>query len=117
MISKNGFPICSSNIRINNQWSSTGPDNLEFLNGHLIFSNAGITTAGNIPQGHTSLPFDPTNPVPWNETTPAEIIALWPNPEAALRDILGIIYESDKHQYTLGTKEKPTEPETSGTDT
>lgn len=109
MISKNGFPICSSNIRINNQWSSTGPDNLKFLDGQMIFSNAGVTTAGNVPQGHTSLQFDPANPVPWNDTTPAEIIAVWSNPEAALRDILTIIYESDKHQYILGTKERPEE--------
>ena len=99
------------------QWTSTGPDNLDLASSHLTFDNINVTTAGDIQKERSSLPFDAENPIPWSDTTSQAIIAAFPGgPQEALSLSLLELYESDEHQYRLGTMVKPAEPDT-GDDT
>jgi hypothetical protein len=86
MITRENFPICAKNssIAIN------------------------VTSAGDIPKERTSLPFDAENPIPWADETPQAIKEAFPGgPQEAIRHSLGVLYESDEHQYRLGTMIRP----------
>ena len=108
MIKRENFPICAKNSSIAMQWVSTGPDNLELTSSHLTFDNIVVTSAGDIPKERTSLPFDEENPIPWADEAPQAIKDAFPGgPQEAIRFALGNLYESDEHQYRLGTKVRP----------
>lgn len=111
MIIREQFPICAKNSSIAMQWVSSGPDNLELVSSHLTFDNIAVTTAGDIPKERTSLPFNTENPIPWADDTPQAVKDAFPGgPQEAIRLSLGVLYESDEHQYRLGTMIRP-EPE------
>jgi len=110
MIKRENFPICAKTTNIEMQWSSTGVDDLELVSAHLTFDNINVTTAGCIQKERTSLPFDLVDPIPWNSDVPQAIKDAFPNgPGEAIRFSLGDVYESDEHQYRLGTKTRPEE--------
>lgn len=114
MIKRQDFPIVAKQIDIVLSWSSQNVDHAQLDTAYLIFSNANLTTAGVIPKEHTSLSFNSENPIAWGTAltdagVPAEAMAvissIWASPENALKDILGILYESDEHQIKLGLKQ------------
>ena len=113
MIKRETFPICAKSTCVSMQWTSSGQDNLDLVSSHLTFDNINVTTAGDIPKERTSLPFDNENPIPWSEDTDASIKGAFPGgPQEALSLSLLELYESDEHQYRLGTMVKPAEPDT-----
>jgi hypothetical protein len=116
MILRNGFPIAAKTARVDIQWDAPTNDTIEFADAQITFENINTTTAGEIQQERTVLPFSPSEPIPWPDTIPTGISSVWTTPESALRDILGILYESDEHQYRLGTMDRPV-VETSATQT
>lgn len=108
MIKRENFPICAKNTSISMQWTSSGPDDLELVSSHLTFDNINVTTAGDIPKERTSLPFDTENPIPWSDDVPQNIKDAFPGgPQDAIRISLAVLYESDEHQYRLGTMIRP----------
>jgi len=107
MIKREGFPIVSKSVIIDITWESNNQDSVDFLGGRISFDNVNQTTAGAIIKERTSLQFVEEDPIPWDPEIPQSIIDIWNSPEDALRDILAILYESDEHQYKLGTKIKP----------
>lgn len=108
MIKRENFPICAKSSSVAMQWSSTGVDNLELVSAHLTFDNVNVTTAGDIQKGRTSLPFDTESPIKWSDKASQAIKDAFPNgPQEAIRFSLGELYESDEHQYELGTKVRP----------
>ena len=108
MIKRENFPICAKNTSIAMQWTSANVDDLELQSSHLTFDNINVTTAGNITKERTSLPFDNENPIEWPEEASQDIKDAFPNgPQEAIRYSLGVLYESDEHQYRLGTKTRP----------
>ncbi len=111
MIKRENFPICAKNTSIAMQWTSANVDDLELQSSHLTFDNINVTTAGDIVKERTSLPFDNENPIEWSESASQEIKDAFPEgPQEAIRYALGELYESDEHQYRLGTKTRPEEP-------
>ncbi len=109
MIKREGFPIVAKSAIVDITWKSVDQESVDFLGGRIAFDNVNQTTAGAIIKERTSLQFVEENPIPWSAEIPQSIIDVWENPENALRDILGILYESDEHQYRLGTKIRPIE--------
>ena len=110
MIKRENFPICAKNTSIAMQWSSQGADDLKLESSHLTFDNINVTTAGEIRKERTSLPFDNENPIQWSEGTSQKIKEAFPDgAQQAIRYALGELYESDEHQYRLGTKIRPEE--------
>ncbi len=107
MIKRENFPICAKSSSVAMQWSSTGVDNLELVSAHLTFDNVNVTTAGDIQKGRTSLPFDNEDPIQWSDKASQAIKDAFSDPQEAIRFSLGELYESDRHQYELGTKTKP----------
>ena len=107
MIKRENFPICAKSTCVTMQWTSTGADNLELASSHLTFDNINVTTAGDIQKERTSLPFDGDDPIEWSEGTSQAIKDAFANPQEALSFVLLELYESDEHQYRLGTKVKP----------
>ena len=114
MIKRQDFPIVAKQIDIVLSWSSQNVNHTQLDTAYLLFSNANVTTAGVIPKEHTSLSFNSENPIAWgnaltNAEVPTEAMAvissIWASPENALKDILGILYESDEHQIKLGLKQ------------
>jgi len=89
------------------QWTSSDADNLELASSHLTFDNINVTTAGDIQKERTSLPFDGDEPIEWSNGTSQAIKDAFANPQEALSFVLLELYESDEHQYRLGTKVKP----------
>ncbi len=107
MIKRENFPICAQNTAISMQWTSTGVDDLQLAASHLTFDNVNVTSAGNIKKERTSLPFDLENPIEWADEVPQAIKDAFNSPGEAIRYALGALYESDRHQYLLGTKQMP----------
>ncbi|MAN64530.1 MAG: hypothetical protein CMI60_21580 [Parvibaculum sp.] len=107
MIKRENFPICAKSTCVAMQWTSNGVNNLELISAHLTFDNINVTTAGDIQKGRTSLPFDNEEPIQWSEGTSQAIKDAFSNPKEALSFALLELYESDEHQYILGTKVKP----------
>ena len=107
MIKRENFPICAKSTCVAMQWTSSGIDNLELASSHLTFDNINVTTAGDIQKERTSLPFDNEEPIQWSEGTSQAIKDAFSNPQEALSFALLELYESDEHQYRLGTKVKP----------
>ena len=107
MIKRENFPICAKSTCVTMQWTSTDADNLELASSHLTFDNINVTTAGDIQKERTSLPFDGDEPIEWSEGTSQAIKDAFANPQEALSFVLLELYESDEHQYRLGTKIKP----------
>ena len=111
MIKREGFPIVAKSAIVDITWNSVDTESVDFVGGRIAFDNVNQTTAGAIIKERTSLQFVEENPIPWTESIPQSIIDVWASPEDALRDILGILYESDEHQYRLETKIRPEETE------
>lgn len=111
MIKREGFPIVAKTISIDILWNSVDTDSVDFVGGRIAFDNVNQITAGEVKKERTSLMFDLVDPVPWGDLIPQSIVNVWETPADALREILGIIYESDEHQYRLETKIRPEEPE------
>lgn len=88
-------------------WNSENVDDLSLVSAHLTYDNINVTTAGEIRKERTSLPFDDNNPIPWNDHVPQNIKDAFPSPQDAIRYAIGDLYESDEHQYQLGTKTNP----------
>ena len=108
MITRETFPICAKSACVAMQWTSTGPDDLEFVSSHLTFDNINVTPAGDIPKERTSLPLEDDNPILWIDSTPASVKSAFPNgPQEAIGYALRALYESDEHQYRLGTMTRP----------
>ena len=107
MIKKDGYPIVASKTEIIMSWSTSANETADFQGGTLLFDNINLVAgAGEIDKGKTSLVFDSVNPIPWSDATPQAIKDIFPGgPQDALRFSLGELYESDEHQYRLGTKE------------
>ena len=114
MIKRENFPICAQDTSIAMQWISTGVDDLQLIASHLTFDNINVTTAGNIKKERTSLPFDLENPIEWADEVPQAIKDAFNSPGEAIRYALGALYESDEHQYQLGTKQRPVPLEEDG---
>jgi len=109
MITREGLPLVAKNVSVNIDWESSDPSQVNMVNALIAFDNVNQTSAGEIIKERTSLPTNPTDPIPWPEEIPEGIKSVWASPENALTDILGILYESDEHQYRLGTKTPPEE--------
>ena len=109
MIKREGFPLCATQCIIDNAWQSSNPDDLELITANLVFDNVNVTTAGEVRKERTALPLNPEDPIPWASDTPQAIKDAFTTPEDALRYSLGVLYESDEHQYRLGTKVRPIE--------
>lgn len=111
MITKNGYPICAKYTSINMGWSTTDNTDAIFESGALAFDSINLVAgAGEIPKGRTTLAFNEEDPLPWDDSVPQAIKDAFPGgPQDALRFSLGELYESDEHQYRLGTKERPPE--------
>lgn len=108
MITLNGYPIVAKTTGLVFAWSTTDNTDANFETGTLTFDSVNlIAGAGEIPKGRTALIFDTENPIPWGDTVPQAIKDVFPSPQDALRYALGELYESDEHQYRLGTKERP----------
>jgi len=110
MITRDGFPIVAKSAIVDINWHSPSVDVVDFIGARIAFDNVNQTTVGEVRKERTSLQFNPADPIPWPEYIPEGITSVWVSPEAALRDILGILYESDEHQYRLGIKVRPEEP-------
>lgn len=110
MIKLNNYPICAKYTHLNFSWNTTDNNDVNFETGTLMFDSINLVAgAGEIPKGRTTLGFDDTNPIPWRDSVPQAIKDVFASPQDALRFALGEIYESDEHQYRLGTKERPAE--------
>lgn len=110
MIKLNNYPIVAKQTHLTFAWMTTNNDDAIFEGGTLAFDNINLVEgAGEIPKGRTALSFDTENPIPWGDLVPQEIKDIFPSPQDALRYSLGQLYESDEHQYRLGTKERPVE--------
>jgi len=107
MIKRENFPICAKSTCVTMQWTSSDADNLELASSHLTFDNINVTTAGDIQKERTSLSFDGDEPIEWSEGTSQAIKDAFSNPQEALSFVLLELYESDEHQYRLGTKIRP----------
>ena len=111
MLKLNGYPIVAKYTHINTGWSTTDNTDTNFESATLMFDSINlVANAGEITKGRTSLGFDVENPIPWKEGTPQAIKDAFDNPQDALIYVLTELYESDEHQYQLGTKERPPEP-------
>lgn len=112
MIKREGKPICAKTTIVNIKWESPDPDTLNFVDAGLVFENVNMDVTGEIIKEKTSLQFDAENPIPWADDTPQAIKDAFPNGvQDALRYSLGVMYESDRHQWILGTIPTPVEPE------
>ena len=114
MIIRETFPLCAKNTCVSMQWTSSGSDNVELVSSHLTFDNINVTPAGDIPKERTSLPFDPEDPIEWSAEVSQAIKDAFPGgPQEAIKFALLELYESDEHQYRLGTKARPVETDES----
>jgi hypothetical protein len=111
MIKREGFPIVAKTAMIDIIWKSADTDSVEFIGGRIAFDNVNQTTAGPVLKERTSLQFVEEDPIDWPDDIPQNIKDIWSTPEDALAILLGILYESDEHQYKLGTKIPPQETE------
>jgi len=110
MITLNNFPIVAKQTHLNFSWSTTDNTDTIFEGGTLSFDSVNLVSgAGEIPKGRTALSFDTENPIPWGDITPQIIKDIFPTPQDALQYSLGALYESDEHQYRLGSKIRPEE--------
>jgi len=110
MITLNGYPIVAKTTGLVFSWSTTDNTDANFQAGTLTFDSVNlIAGAGEIPKGRTALVFDDANPIPWADDVPQAIKDVFATPQDALRYALGELYESDEHQYRLGTKVRPAE--------
>lgn len=116
MITRNGFPIAAKSVNVDIRWDAPTNELIEFADAKITFNNVNMTVAGEIQQERTVLPFDLPDVIPWPDSVPTEVTAIWSDPSKALRDILGILYEAEEHQYRLGTMVRPI-PETSAVET
>ena len=107
MLIRDGFPLCAKEININVNWNSTTNDSVDFMGALIQFNNVNMTTAGSIKKESTGIAFNPIDPIPWSDSIPSGVTDVWETPEIALNQILSLIYESDEHQYRLGTKPRP----------
>ena len=107
MITRDGFPIVSKSAIVDIEWSSSDASDVTLVAAQLVFDNVNVSTVGNILKERTSLPFDPIDPIPWPAGVSEGVTSVWQSPEDALREVLTFIYESDEHQYRLGTKIRP----------
>lgn len=121
MITRENFPLVAKQIGVNLSWSSSDPDSVQLDSAYLTFDNANITSCGDVTKERTALAFNSADPISWGTSmTDAglpqdmmEVVAtIWQSPEDALKDILGILYESSEHQIRLGIMPIPTTPET-----
>ena len=107
MIKRENFPIAARTCDVNITWNANNTESIDFVGGHLTFNNVNVTTAGYVQKEKTTLPFAPGLDIDWPEGLPPEIEATLGSPSEAFRTILGILYESNEHQYRLGLKERP----------
>jgi hypothetical protein len=121
MITRENFPLVAKQVGINLSWSSSATDDVQLDSAYLTFDNVNITSCGEVAKERTALAFNSANPITWGTSmTDAglpqdmmEVVAtIWQSPEDALKDILGIIYESSEHQIRLGTIPTPITQET-----
>lgn len=110
MITLNGYPIVSKVTHLNASYSTTDNTDAIFEAGTLMFDSVNlIAGAGEISKGRTTLAFDTANPIPWGDSVPQAVKDVFASPQDALKYALEELYESDEHQYRLGTKERPAE--------
>lgn len=108
MIKLNGYPIVAKQTNITMAWSTQTNDEINFEAGTLIFDSVNlIANVGEVSKGRTAVNFDTENPIPWGDSVAQAIKDIFPTPQDAVKFALGEIYESDIHQYKLGTKTPP----------
>ena len=109
MIIRDGFPICPDIVEININWNSPINGEVEMIGSTSIFKNINMTTAGKIYKEPTMLQYNEEDPIQWSESVPQSIKDMFPNGiQEAILYSLTQLYESDEHQYRLGTKPRPT---------
>ena len=107
-IHKDGFPIVSKHTQLTFGWQTTDNTDANFQSATLTFDSINlVANAGEIPKGRTALAFDTENPIPWGDSVDQAIKDVFASPQDCLRFVLAQLYESDEHQYRLGTKVRP----------
>jgi hypothetical protein len=111
MITRENFPLVAKQVGLTMSWSSTAPSNVQLDTTYLTFDNSNVTSAGDIQKERTMLSLGTDEPIEWGtaltnagvtQGAMTVITSIWASPEDALRDIIGILYESDEHKLKLG---------------
>ena len=111
MITRENFPLVAKQVGLTMSWSSTAPSNVSLDTAYMTFDNVNVTSAGDIQKERTTLSLGTGLPIEWgtvlidagvSQQAMTVITSVWASPEDALRDVVGILYESDEHKVKLG---------------
>lgn len=125
MLERENLPLVAGKFEANIKWLGTTSEttesgfDVEMVGAQLIFHNQNQHTSGPIAKERTALVFNEDDPATWgtyllDNGMPQEVFdtltSIWANPEDAFRALVGVLYETEKHQIQLGLVAPP-EPE------